>query len=220
MTDNQQPSPEATRTCRKCGEEKPLEAFAKVYCQKNRGTQYRQHTCLVCYRAFCAEKERTRRANRPECQRDAGRRYWARHNERLKTNKRRANQRLKDEVYEAYGGYRCRCCGEIEPSMLNIDHINNDGAKHKRTLGLEKRGNSQDKLRTSAPAASTMYIWLRKNGFPPGFQVLCYNCNISKHRNGGVCAHELRGKVQRLGCEPVEAKRPRSAEPLLILKAG
>ena len=26
--------------------------------------------------------------------------------------------------------------------------------------------------------------------FPEGFQILCFNCNAGKHRNGGRCPHE------------------------------
>jgi len=33
-----------------------------------------------------------------------------------------------------------------------------------------------------------MYKWLVANDFPPGFQVLCANCNMAKDRPGG-CPH-------------------------------
>jgi hypothetical protein len=32
---------------------------------------------------------------------------------------------------------------------------------------------------------------MKQQGYPAGLQVLCYNCNISKHRNGGVCEHKI-----------------------------
>lgn len=62
--------------------------------------------------------------------------------------------------------------------MLNIDHINNDGGEQRK----EKR------FRYS----HYFYKWLKDQGFPDTFQILCYNCNLSKHRNGGTCAHQLR----------------------------
>jgi hypothetical protein len=31
-----------------------------------------------------------------------------------------------------------------------------------------------------------------RNGFPPGYQVLCMNCNHGKRMNNGVCPHKER----------------------------
>jgi hypothetical protein len=84
--------------------------------------------------------------------------------------------RVKDAVYAAYGGYRCACCGETEKSFLAIDHVENDGYAHRKQIGF--RG------------GIGIYLWIIKNQFPDGFQVLCYNCNQSKRINGGVCAHQ------------------------------
>lgn len=89
----------------------------------------------------------------------------------------RLNAILKRDVFNAYGGYVCRCCGEMEPKFLSIDHINNDGAEMRKS-GKHSRG------------GVAFYQWLRKSGFPKGFQVLCMNCNMGKHRNGGVCPHQ------------------------------
>lgn len=82
---------------------------------------------------------------------------------------------LRDAAYEAYGGKRCVCCGETTEQFLSIDHVHNDGAKHRRE---EMNGSS-----------TAIYRWLKKNGYPPGFQVLCMNCNFGKARNGGICPH-------------------------------
>ena len=41
---------------------------------------------------------------------------------------------LKNEVFQAYGGYQCACCGETEPMFLTIDHVGNDGADHRRVI--------------------------------------------------------------------------------------
>lgn len=89
----------------------------------------------------------------------------------------RLNAILREQVFAAYGGYKCSCCGETEPMFLSIDHVNNDGAEMRKN-GVHSRG------------GSPFYQWLRKNGFPDGFQVLCMNCNVGKHRNGGICPHK------------------------------
>ena len=90
---------------------------------------------------------------------------------------KRLYQLCKDQVFAAYGGYKCACCGETEVMFLTIDHVNNDG-NVERKAGLY-RGNG-----------TAFYQWLRKQGFPDGYQVLCMNCNVGKHKNGGVCPHQ------------------------------
>ena len=94
---------------------------------------------------------------------------------------RKSTLKLKRQVMDAYGG-RCACCGETELIFLTIDHINNDGAEHRRQIAAEKGT-------TWLQGGRETYRWLRDNGFPEGFQVLCANCNCGKHWNGGVCPH-------------------------------
>lgn len=91
--------------------------------------------------------------------------------------------RLRDAAIKRYGGYVCKCCGEDEPLFLHIDHINNDGASHRREL-RKKLG-----LKYSL-SSSRFYRWLKQNSYPEGFQVLCANCNLGKARNGGICPHK------------------------------
>ena len=91
--------------------------------------------------------------------------------------------------------------------MLTIDHVNNDGSKHRREIGkLYKYPDGRRALVTD------IYGWLEKNGFPDGFQVLCYNCNISKHRNKGVCEHKLNEgsttRAQALSLEAIAKRSP------------
>lgn len=74
------------------------------------------------------------------------------------------------------GKRRCNCCGEKDIRFLSIDHINNGGNKHKREIGTR--------------SSSQLCAWLVKNGFPEGFQILCFNCNCGKGIHG-VCPHKL-----------------------------
>jgi len=80
--------------------------------------------------------------------------------------------RLRQEVIAHYGG-RCACCGESNLHFLQIDHIDNDGARHRR----------------ADPSAIKIYSWLKVHNFPSGFQVLCANCNSSKGHYG-FCPHQ------------------------------
>jgi hypothetical protein len=84
-------------------------------------------------------------------------------------------RKVKDEAFLAYGGYVCACCGEIERLFLTLDHIENGGNKHRKEIG-----------------ASKIYFWLKRHGYPPGFQVLCMQCNWGKRMNGGICPHKTR----------------------------
>lgn len=79
-----------------------------------------------------------------------------------------ANQR--DEVFAHYGN-KCACCSIVERAFLSIDHIENDGAEHRKMAGRN------------------VYSWLIRNGYPDGFQLLCMNCNMGRYRNGGICPH-------------------------------
>jgi hypothetical protein len=87
-------------------------------------------------------------------------------------------QFLKSKVFEAYGGKKCSCCGETIQEFLMLDHIENDGAKHRKELGKTKS------------SGKGLYLWIIKNNFPPMFQVLCANCNWGKKMNNGICPHK------------------------------
>jgi hypothetical protein len=50
------------------------------------------------------------------------------------------------------------------PRYLQISYVNDDGQERRR----------------SDPEARTIYRWLRKHGYPEGFQTLCRGCNMAK----------------------------------------
>ncbi len=82
------------------------------------------------------------------------------------------HQRDKWEVFAHYSGGKARCahCENDDIRVLQLDHVNNDGAEHRKQLGRGK-----------------VLPWIKANGFPPGFQVLCANCHAIKtymHRYG------------------------------------
>jgi hypothetical protein len=55
-------------------------------------------------------------------------------------------------------------CLVMDPDMLCIDHINGGGRAHRREIG----------------GHASFYLWLIKNNFPEGYQVLCWNHNSKK----------------------------------------
>lgn len=93
-----------------------------------------------------------------------------------------AIRQAKLECYAAYGGAFCACCGEDDLVFLTLDHMNNDGGEHRRQLSGKNKGYG----------GLTFYRMLKRQGYPTGFQVLCFNCNVGRARNGGVCPHKLK----------------------------
>lgn len=92
------------------------------------------------------------------------------------TTNKLAQIKAKKEVFDHYG-HTCVCCGETEPTFLQLDHIYNDGY-------LERKNHNRN------VGGLAMYKNIINKGFPDTLQVLCANCNFGKHLNGGVCPHQ------------------------------
>lgn len=101
--------------------------------------------------------------------------WAARNRDRVLARYRERAQAARLECLRAYGG-QCACCGETEPVFLTIDHVDDGGAEHRRTM------------------RRVIYFWLIKQAFPAGFQVLCANCNMGRfwNRANGGCPHRFR----------------------------
>lgn len=84
---------------------------------------------------------------------------------------------LKNRVIEAYGG-KCACYGEKRIEFLSIDHPNNNGQEDRK-----KRG--------KGGLSGAFYRSLIRDGFPEGYQVACYNCNMA-WAFFGYCPHHPR----------------------------
>lgn len=89
---------------------------------------------------------------------------------------------LKEMVLRHYSpDLRCQCakCPFSYPGIafLSLDHINGKG-EHKREVRRR------------------LYQWIKNNGFPEGFQVLCFNCNLGKS-GSGKCPHLKSGEMPR-----------------------
>lgn len=71
-------------------------------------------------------------------------------------------------------GWKCNCCGETDPRFLTLDHVLDDGNKHRETK------NEQQILYEA-----------RRERYPKNkYQVLCFNCNSGKSINKGICPHK------------------------------
>ena len=84
-------------------------------------------------------------------------------------NKEEEYQKMRRKILEFYSAIppKCSKCGCDIYEVLELDHINNDGAKERKW-----RKNS-----------TSFYYWIKKNNFPDKYQVLCKNCSWLKFYN-------------------------------------
>lgn len=132
----------------------PEEIQAKIDARKQKMREY--------YKKLRADTETRKELNRKQAEcKKANPRY--REKERVYKQARRYKQRTAVlSYYGVNGNPVCRHCGFNDMRALVIDHVNNDGAEHKKTINAD------------------IYRWLEKNNFPEGFQTLCHNCNYLK----------------------------------------
>lgn len=73
-------------------------------------------------------------------------------------------QKLKTEALTYYGNGKLACirCGFTDIRALTVDHIEGGGYQHRLIL------------------RKNIYVWLRQQGYPEGFQTLCGNCQLIK----------------------------------------
>lgn len=172
--------------CHKCKETKPVSAFSKSAERKDGLQVY----CRDCHRAYKRHDDYNKRwyARNAEEQRETARAYYRENTEdrkqyarkyreqnpeRVSKSRRQAERKRKMAAFDAYGGRACKCCGETILTFLTIDHINGCSPEKREEQGL----------------GSGLYSWLKKHNYPPGFQVLCFNCNLGRQINGGICPH-------------------------------
>jgi hypothetical protein len=111
--------------------------------------------------------------------RNAGAAEWVARNRKARAaSQRRRNQAIRLRVLIHYSGDppSCQCCGETELVFLAIDHEGGGGSKHAKAIG---------------GGGSKLAKWIVDHDFPPGFRILCHNCNHGTHL-AGVCPHVAR----------------------------
>src|SRR5439155_1313673 len=102
------------------------------------------------------------------------------HREELRIKSKERNRLLKIETIQHYGGV-CACCGESRMEFMSLDHKEGGGRQHR--LKLKKTG-------------IVFYAWLKRQGYPDGYRVLCMNCNWAS--SYGLCPHERERQCETL----------------------
>lgn len=91
-----------------------------------------------------------------------------------KQDNRRRNLMEKVKALKHYscdGEIKCARCGFGDIRALSIDHINGQGGKHRKEVGVHT------------------YRWLKVNNYPSGFQILCMNCQFIKRIENRECGN-------------------------------
>ena len=155
------------------------DAYDKKYREEHREEQ---KAYLKKYAINNKERLKTHRAARKDKLKIYDQEYYKKHSDIIKKrakdrydkdpslHQKEEKQRRKVDRYNAINHYskgtmKCACCDCSKYVALTIDHMNNNGNEHREEIGH-----------------SAIYRWLRKNNYPEGYQVLCYNCNVPKMR--------------------------------------
>lgn len=170
----------ANGLCINCGKQPPVQN--RVACKDCRATQGTAKSRLIkerkalglCYRCGKHAPENGFKIC-SQCSADWRKHYHANECKKRYRHVRKAyGLALKCETFNAYGGCRCTCCGETHMEFLTLDHIDGNGRQHREEV--KARGNH-------------FYAWAKANKFPPGFRVLCMNCNFALG-HCGYCPHQ------------------------------
>lgn len=126
-----------------------------------------------------------------ECQAAQNAEWREKNKEREKVKHAEKHKRVRKELLGHYsnGSFCCVCCGESEDKFLTLDHVNNDGASHRREL--------------KSAGSIALHRWITQHHYPPILQVLCFNCNCGRRLNGGVCPHQGKEKHHATSSEVV-----------------
>lgn len=150
------------RSCRVCSLVLPTSEF-------HRKKDGYASACKQCRKAELQDLEKKKAANAA----------WRASNKvaiaaKKKTDYESLRDSLREEWLTAYGR-KCECCGESNWKFLTIEHANGDGKSHREQVGT----------------GVFMLKSMRREGWPRDrYQLLCFNCNSGKARNGGICPHK------------------------------
>lgn len=181
--------------CSSCNKNLPIKLFSRnrrartgrrsecKNCTSSRARRYR-----LAHKAELAIKLRAYRRQNATRLRLLKRKYYLKHkdyiikrarkwtcNNNLKCvisgRKTRRKQKITICTHYCDGSPKCKSCLETDIDVLTLDHINDDGAEHRRRLGIN--------------SGYHFYCWLRNEHkrlgqYPGGLQVLCFNCQLRK----------------------------------------
>jgi len=161
---------EPTEICKTCGLEKPISEFSKRTGTK-KGIRGDCKDCINLKHRLWWKKTEDERLQ-------YSKKYYANNREKIIKQKVSGNLKYRRlarlDCIEHYsnGTNACACCGENHLEFMSIDHINGNGRKHREHIN------------------EYLPLYLKRNGYPKGYRILCHNCNLSIGFYG-YCPHEV-----------------------------
>lgn len=172
------------RICKKHGPQPLDTGFRKYVAYNYKGRDIYTYRCLLCQGErskgrYSEEKKQATyqwRKDHPEDLAKIQKRCYEKHGEAYKKQMKQRREALRLRVLQHYSSETpsCACCQEKNIEFLCLDHINNDGAEHRKELKKKTEG---------------YWSWVERNGYPPGYRVLCHNCNHT-YAVFGNCPHQ------------------------------
>jgi hypothetical protein len=174
------------KVCSNCGIKKQIDQF---YFKKGNRDSH-DGKCKTCVneerrnRYNCNEdhKEQIQKLNKKSYHKNIeARRAYDRQRPRIDYNKK-TRERIKRECFSNYCDGEIRCMTHQEHfnselhdvDVLTLDHINGGGRKMAEDIGIG-----------SGAGGYRLYLYLKRNGYPKGFRVLCFNCQHKEAKRLG-----------------------------------
>jgi hypothetical protein len=163
--------------------ERKQQGVCQVCCVK---TQPNTNYCESC-RFLRIEKQKSlteiRKINNQciECNKHKSDTEIYQHCDDCRLKKKIERHKIRQIILDHYG-QKCNCscgCNTTNPRHLTLDHIENNGAAHRKEVGT----------------SLYFYRWVIKNNFPDDLQILCFNCNCAKSNYGGCLEEDIKVKT-------------------------
>lgn len=140
------------------------------------GKKQIRRVCIPCEKNRQREKQRRAYLYSPERQKAISLKSYHKNggHRRILAKARRDKVRNDIILHYSNGKNECACCGETENCFLTLDHMHGGGTMERKKIGA---------------GGHHLYRVIRKQGYPSGFQILCFNCNVGKFRFG-ICPHK------------------------------
>jgi hypothetical protein len=164
-----------TRACRIHGIQSLDEGFRRYKAYTYKGRDVYTYKCIQCDKDARAaryaadpkasqEKTRQFKLANPDKASAYNAKYYAENKEDVLAQMKDRREDIRVRVYGVYSGGipKCFLCEELKLRFLCLDHITGGGNIHREFLGRK---------------TERYLLWLEKSGFPPGYRVLCHNCN-------------------------------------------